>query len=130
MPRLLAWVLFLVVPGWGATKVVAGTKPGLFIITGTILTPDKTIRGSMVIRDGTIECVEAHCPAPAGATRIWVKNAYILPGFIDAHQHLPFNFMPRWKNTRVYPNRYEWQRDADYLAFLAPQRKFLQARGG
>jgi 5-methylthioadenosine/S-adenosylhomocysteine deaminase len=49
-----------------------------------------------VIEGDTITCVAADCTAPAGATRVTVTNAYIFPDFVDAHNHVAYNVLPRW----------------------------------
>ena len=47
----------------------------------------------------------ASCPDPPDATRITVTNAYILPGFVDAHNHVAYNVLPRWTPPKLYQNR-------------------------
>lgn len=58
----------------------------------------------------------------AGTTRIDLKDSYAFPSFIDARQHLGSNISPLWKKSHVYQDRYEWQKDPDHLAFMAPER--------
>lgn len=47
----------------------------------------------------------------------------ILPGLIDLHDHISYNYFPRFSDTIFkgratrFANRYEWQRDAAYLKF-------------
>ncbi len=105
-----------------APKVVRGTAPDTYVLTGTFVTPDKIVKGKLVIQGDTIQCVGPICPTPPGATRIELKDSYAFPGFIDAHQHLGSNVSPLWKNSHVYQDRYEWQKDPDHLAFMAPER--------
>lgn len=112
-----------------SATIVKGAEAGTYVLTGTFVTPGTTIKGKLVVKGDTIACIGADCVVPPGATRIAIQNAYVFPGFIDAHQHMSFNFMPRWKNTRVYPNRYEWQKDPDHLAFTAPHKK-MYTEGG
>jgi imidazolonepropionase-like amidohydrolase len=113
-----------------AAQITPATQPGAYVFIGTFITPDQTLRGKMVVRGDTIECIGRSCAAPPGATTITVSDAYVFPGFIDAHQHMTSNIMPVWKNTKTYPQRYEWQRDPDHLAFMAPQGKIVASEEG
>ena len=70
-----------------------------------IVTPDQLIDGELVIDGDTITYVAASCPDPPDATRIPVTNAYILPGFVDAHNHVAHNVLPRWTPPKLYQNR-------------------------
>lgn len=106
-----------------AAKVVPGSTPATYVLTGRFVTPDKVVKGKLVIQGDTIQCIGSKCTVSAGATRIDLKDAWVFPGFIDAHQHLGSNISPLWKNSHVYQDRYEWQRDPDHLAFMAPERK-------
>jgi hypothetical protein len=38
----------------------------------------------------------------------------IVPGFIDLHNHLTWNVLPRWLPAQKFGNRYEWQDTAEY----------------
>jgi 5-methylthioadenosine/S-adenosylhomocysteine deaminase len=37
-----------------------------------------------------------------------VTNAFILPGFVDAHNHVTYNVLPRWTPPKLYKNRGQW----------------------
>ena len=60
------------------------------------------------------------CTAPADATRITVTNAYIFPGFVDAHNHVAYNILPRWTPSKLYKNRGQWQGSEPYKVFKKP----------
>jgi 5-methylthioadenosine/S-adenosylhomocysteine deaminase len=81
-------VLLFTGSSWAATTVTVGTDPTRFVIKGTIVTPDQVIDGEVVIECDTITCVAASSTDPPDATRVTVTNAYILPGFVDAHNHV------------------------------------------
>ena len=42
------------------------------------------------------------------------------PGLVDAHNHLPYNFLPEWFATQLFENRYQWSEDLSYEAHVAP----------
>jgi cytosine/adenosine deaminase-related metal-dependent hydrolase len=119
-PLLLLLVLAPVSSAWAATTIVVGSDPSKTIIKGTLVTPDQVVDGELVIEGDTITCAAATCTAPDGATRITVTNAYILPGFVDAHNHVAYNVLPRWTPPKLYKNRGQWQGSDAYKAFKKP----------
>ena len=56
---------------------------------GDLVLPDRVLTGgSLLIEEGRIAAVESSPRAdPAGATRIDVRDCYVVPGFIDVHVH-------------------------------------------
>jgi 5-methylthioadenosine/S-adenosylhomocysteine deaminase len=91
---------------------------------------DLTIAGAMLAPSGVIvsdaaiaisgQKITAAGPSstiPSAATAIKVPGI-ILPGFIDLHNHLTWNILPRWLPGRTFVNRYEWQDTAEYDRFL------------
>jgi 5-methylthioadenosine/S-adenosylhomocysteine deaminase len=113
-------VLLLTDSAWAATTVTVGTDPTKVVMRGTLVTPDEVIDGEVVIEGDTITCVAASCTAPTGATRITATNAYIFPGFVDAHNHVAYNVLPRWTPPKLYKNRGQWQGSDAYKVFKKP----------
>jgi dihydropyrimidinase len=71
-------------PGSGDTLVIAG---------GTVVTPDGTRRGDVVVADGKVVALAdpGAAPAgtaPAGAERLDATGCFVLPGGVDPHCHL------------------------------------------
>jgi N-acetylglucosamine-6-phosphate deacetylase len=57
----------------------------MFSLKGRIVTPDATVDGYLIIRDGRISRIEQQ---PHAATQIYdFGSCWILPGFIDLHTH-------------------------------------------
>jgi 5-methylthioadenosine/S-adenosylhomocysteine deaminase len=100
--------------------VTVGTAANTYVLMGQVVTPDQVLDGSVVVIGDTITCVGDTCVEPAGATLIRVSSAYIVPGFIDAHNHVAYNVFPKWVPPKLYNNRYQWQGSASYKAFKAP----------
>ena len=115
---LLAWDHSL--PGAANVTVRLGADRTRQVIRGTIVTPDTVLVGELVIEGDTIACVAPDCPDPAGASVFSVTNAYIYPGFVDAHNHVAYNVLPKWTPPRLYVNRGQWQRAKAYNDFKAP----------
>src|SRR3989442_5915394 len=121
MPHfIIGLVLLFTVQSWPATTVVVGTDLSKTVMKGTLVTPDQMIDGELVIEGDTITCVAVSCTAPTGATRVTVTNAFILPGFVDAHNHVAYNVLPRWTPPKLYKNRGQWQGSDAYKVFKKP----------
>lgn len=59
------------------------------IISGTILTPKKTIeKGIVLIKNGKIHTIGKNLEVPNDAQVIDAKNKYVIPGLVDGHTHL------------------------------------------
>jgi 5-methylthioadenosine/S-adenosylhomocysteine deaminase len=93
------------------------------LLRGVVLAPAGPIDpGELLIVDDTIACVAADCSghaAAAGAT-IVETHGVISPGLIDAHNHLPYNFLPEWTSSRLWTNRYTWAEDPSYEDHVRP----------
>jgi cytosine/adenosine deaminase-related metal-dependent hydrolase len=122
--RILAWIALCVaiLPSLARAgiEIDEGTQPGKYVLKGHIVAPDEIAAGKLVIEGEQITCVAAGCEEPAGATVISITNAYIFPGFIDAHNHVAYNVFPKWKPPRLYSNRAQWQSSRAYKEFKAP----------
>ena len=58
----------------------------IWIHNGQIVLPDQVIeKGSVLLRQGRIEAINASCPADA--EQVDAAGGYVLPGFIDIHLH-------------------------------------------
>ena len=90
------------------------------VIRGTIVTPDTALVGEVVIEGDTISCVAADCTDPPNASIFTVTNGYSYPGFVDAHNHVAYNVLPKWTPPKLYVNRGQWQRAKAYIDFKAP----------
>jgi dihydropyrimidinase len=66
-------------PGSGGTLVVTG---------GTVVTPDGTRRGDLVVADGKVVALAGPGAAPAGTDRLDAAGCFVLPGGVDPHTHI------------------------------------------
>ena len=105
---------------FAALQVTPGTAGGTYVLGGKIATPTGVIDGELAISGDTITCVATNCATPASATVIHVTGAYILPGFVDAHNHVAYNVFPKWQPPKLYQNRGQWQASTAYANFKAP----------
>lgn len=109
-----------IAPAWANTSVSVGSDTTKKVIKGRLITPDQVIDGKLVIEGDTITCVGASCAEPAGASVFTVTDAFIFPGFIDAHNHVAYNVLPKWNPPKVYQNRGQWQASTSYKTFKKP----------
>jgi hypothetical protein len=55
----------------------------------------------------------------------------ILPGFIDLHNHLTWNVLPRWRPADKFRNRYQWQATTEYdVALRIPENRLISNNFG
>jgi len=116
----LAMGLSLAMPAMATVTVTVGTATNTYVLSGLIVTPDEVVDGSVVVIGDTITCVGTACAEPAGANKVRISNAFIVPGLIDAHNHVAYNVFPKWVPPKLYSNRYQWQGSTSYKIFKAP----------
>jgi cytosine/adenosine deaminase-related metal-dependent hydrolase len=94
------------------------------ILRGTVVTPGEVMSDGLVSISGSrIAQVEAFS---ARAQGVMETDSYIFPGLIDLHDHITWNFLPRWKPNELFSNRYEWQQRTAYkLALDGPHGKVV-----
>src|SRR2546430_1170848 len=59
----------------------------LFVAEGNVVLPNGTRRANVLIEDEQVVAVGPDVRQPRDATVIDARNAYVLPGIIDAHNH-------------------------------------------
>src|SRR4030095_4966715 len=84
------------------------------VLRGTVILPNGMIKdGYVTFINNLIVSVSNKPPDIQGA--ITVKTSGIIfPGFVDVHNHLRFNALPRWNPGRLFTNRYQWRVDPEY----------------
>jgi hypothetical protein len=115
---VVAVVFGLATLGVSPASVLAEQPPtsGPLVIRGTVLVPGGVIRhGYVVIQDGRIAAVSSAEPKVAGATRL-NTSGIIAPGFVDLHNHVSWNVIPRWSPGPIFTNRSQWRSSPDQQA--------------
>lgn len=79
--------------------------------------------GEVLIVDDVIECVggEGICNA-TGATVIQTSGV-LIPGLVDPHNHVAYNWLPEWESGRQWADHTEWQGSSAYRDFVTPYRE-------
>lgn len=112
--------------------VFAGEAAALdFTIAGRVLTPTGVIAdGALAVSGQTIGAVGPAASVPGAGSAIKPVDIVILPGFIDLHNHLTWNVLPRWVPGRKFASRYEWQDSPEYDRLLvAPHNAVMDKNG-
>ena len=96
--------------------------PKLLRLRGTVWTGDVLIDDGEVFisaKTGKILCVAPSCASTPEADKATIvcTNGIITPGLINPHDHGTYDFLPRWKHTKLFEERYQWQKDSDYKGF-------------
>ncbi len=106
--------------------------PGKILLRGMVLTPDTAFAGEVLVEDDLITCVAASCAASAGAATASIveTNGVILPGMIDAHNHVQFDIMDEtdWTPLTVSTNHTQWVNEARYSA-MVDVKQYLGGEG-
>jgi len=100
----------------GAAAGVMARFPAECVLSGArvALDPWRTVRATIVVRNGKIEAVLPDSEPPAGLAKsvrvMNLKDHLILPGLVNAHDHLHFGIFPRLGDG-PYPSWREWAKD-------------------
>lgn len=102
-----------------------------YALKGTIVTPTQVIEnGTILIVGQKIKDVGQNITLPHG-TVVVDTEGIILPGFIDLHNHVTWNLLPRWKTYKEFGNRYDWQQLTTYeIALNTPHSELGKAKFG
>ena len=91
-----------------------------FLITGVaLLRPAPFAAGEVLVVADKITCVGASCSAETGAstaTKIACTGGIVLPGYVDAHNHVDWNVLPNWRHASYFEDRYQWRGSSEYTA--------------
>ena len=101
----------------GAAEATASKLPdaGSVVLRGAIVTPNGVMKeGYVGIVDGRIISVSDKQPNLPDAISVNTEGI-IVPGFVDVHNHLPWNALPRWIPPHLYANRSQWRSDPIFL---------------
>jgi cytosine/adenosine deaminase-related metal-dependent hydrolase len=109
--------------GGPAATVTLGTT-GNILLLGTIVTPDVTFVGEVLVEGSTITCVQSGtaCASQSGAFGATVidTKGVIAPGLIDTHNHILFDIFDDddWLPSKTYTNHNQWTAEPRYGAML------------
>lgn len=99
------------------------------LLQGTVVLPDRVFRGGVLVEGDTITCVGESCGALDAA--IVNTNGLIMPGLIDAHNHILFDIFDEqdWVPSKLYSNHNQWPNEARYKA-MVDAKQYLNGEAG
>jgi hypothetical protein len=106
-------------PGDAGCTVTKGDADKYLITGVALLRPTPLASGEILVVADKITCVGASCSAETGAataTKIACTGGIVLPGYVDAHNHVDWNPLPNWKHATYFEDRYQWRGSAEYTA--------------
>ncbi len=109
----------------GDASVVTPGDPGKILLRGSaVLTMASApiVPGEVYLENGRVACTGSvgDCTQQAAGASIIDTGALILPGLVDPHNHLAYNWLPEWTPGVMFVDHTDWQNDAAYDAFTAP----------
>ena len=104
--------------GINRQALIAGDRT--IVLRGTIIVPGGILKhGYVAILNGRIVTVSEKQPAIPGALVVNTEGI-IAPGFVDVHNHVRWNVLPRWTPPRVYVNQPDWADSEEFVEFRRP----------
>lgn len=102
----------------GPATTLASGMP--VVLRGTVVTPDGVIKhGYVSISNGRIGSVSEKQPDISDALKVNV-DGIIVPGFVDVHNHVPWNVLPRWSPGPRFTNQSQWAADLEFRQLRRP----------
>lgn len=113
-------------------ELLAMPRRDKVLLQGTVVLPDSFFEGEVLIEGDTITCVAPSCASVAQVIDAAVvrTNGLILPGLVDAHNHILFDIFDEthWSPIKAYGNHNQWTAEAKYKA-LVDTKQYLNGEG-
>jgi 5-methylthioadenosine/S-adenosylhomocysteine deaminase len=120
-------------PPAGDAALVRLGAPDHLLLTGTVVTPDQTFEGEVLVEGDTVTCADLACDTQPGAldASIVDTNGIIFPGLIDTHNHILFDIFDEtdWTPSKIYTNHNQWPNEARYKA-MVDAKQYLNGEAG
>lgn len=114
----------------GPPEIVTVGVPGKLLLKGCVVTPDDAFDGEVLVESDTLTCVGADCSAGAAGASVIATHGVILPGLVDAHNHILFDIFDEtdWSPSQVYQNHNQWTAEARYGA-MVDAKQYMNGEG-
>ncbi len=109
-------------PGDAGCTVTKGDADKLYVTGVALLQPAPLAAGELLVVGDKITCVGASCASATGAstaTKIACTKGIVLPGYVDAHNHVDWNVLPTWRHSQYFEDRYQWRGSDAYSKQIA-----------
>lgn len=119
-------------PDSGPPEITKVGSPGKLLLKGCIVTPEESFDGEVLVESDTLTCVGTDCSAAPGAATasVVVTHGIVLPGLIDAHNHILFDIFDEthWSPQQAYGNHNQWTNEARYKA-MVDAKQYMNGEG-
>lgn len=109
----------------------AVTTPGVVLDHARVVTHDSVVARSLAFVNGRVAA------EPPGALRIDLRDHFVIPGLINAHDHLQLNAIPPLVHSEPFANSYAWidafetyRRDPPVVAAVSVDKATRLRHGG
>lgn len=101
------------------------TEGQAILLIGTVVTPDTSFDGQVLVAKNMITCAEAGtvCASKPGAQAAKIVDTHggiIAPGLIDSHNHILFDIFDGddWRPAKLYQNHDQWPSEPKYQLMI------------
>lgn len=108
--------------------VTAGARDRI-LLYGNVVLPmgneNEIAEGEVYVAAGRIACVGARgaCAAMSEGASIVDTKGVIMPGLVDSHNHVAYNWLPEFITGRTWIDHSDWQDSFEYETFIEPYRE-------
>lgn len=108
--------------------VTAGVRDRI-LLYGTVVLPmgnaNDIPEGEVYVAGGRIACVgpRGACAMMSEGASIVDTKGVILPGLVDSHNHVAYNWLPEFITGRTWIDHSDWQDSFEYESFIEPYRE-------
>jgi len=103
-------------------ELLAMPRRDRVLLQGVVVTPTGAFQGEVLVEGDTIVCVAPSCSLVEQSVDAAIvrTNGVILPGLIDAHNHILFDIFDEtdWSPSKIYANHNQWPNEARYKALV------------
>ncbi len=109
-------------------ELLAMPRRDRVVLQGVVVLPTGAFQGEVLVEGDTITCVGTSCGVIDAA--VVQTHGLILPGLIDAHNHILFDIFDEthWSPVKAYANHNQWTNEARYKA-LVDAKQYLNGEG-
>lgn len=105
-----------------------GDGPGLLIRGAAVLPMNGQgpfTPGEVHVEDDRVSCVGpvGACAALAQSAVVLETDGIVLPGLVDAHNHVAYNWLREWEPGRLWSDAVQWRGSTAYRDYVTPYRE-------
>ncbi len=107
-----------------ATESVTAGEPNKLLLRASAVLPMTSeaviTAGEVYVEDRFIRCVGARGSCAAEGATVIELNGILIPGLVDAHNHVAYNWLPEWESGRLWSDSQQWRGSSAYDQYIDP----------